>query len=376
MLSSTKLFQQTQSQLDHSRLLSLINSLSDGFMAIDENGVIELSNSVALNLLDTNALDGKNIAQAMPLTDKAGSVHNIIELAKASGPSLVSRDYKLKYTDGTMLNLYLNVSMVRAAFGGTGKAGHVVLFRDITKEKLAEEERDEFISVASHELRNPVAIAEGGISNAILLSERAQLPGNIQEVLKSAHEQIIFLGSMINDLAMISRADREKFTKAAEEFDPAEVIASLQKDYSAQAQKKGLDIRAETSSLPRIYGSKLYTREILQNFVTNALKYTEKGGIFIKGSAAGDGVDLSVTDTGIGIEDQEQAKLFTKFFRSDDSRVRQINGTGLGLYVSAKLAKLMSGQISMKSEYNKGSTFTLHLPSNFTNVPPAAKPVA
>lgn len=375
MLSNSKLFQQSQSQLDHNRLLSLINSLSDGFLAIDEQGSIELSNSVALNLLDTNALEGKNIKEAMPVLDAQGNVKNLLELAKTSPNSFISRELRLKYADGQIINLYLNISSVRPVFGALGKAGYVVLFRDITKEKLAEDERDEFISVASHELRNPVAIAEGSLSNAMLLAERAQAPENISQTLKSAHEQILFLSGLINDLSMISRADREKFSQTASEFDPLEVLTALQNDYTAQAAKKGLSLSAEPVQLPKIFGSKLYTREILQNFVTNAIKYTEKGSVVLKGTVSKDGVDLSVSDSGFGISDEEQRKLFGKFFRSEDSRVRQINGTGLGLYVSAKLAKLMGGSITMTSQLNKGSTFTLHLPLGQAPAA-AAKPLA
>ena len=363
MLDSPKrLLMESQTQLDHGRLLSLINNLSDGFLAITDEGVIELSNGVALGLLDTNELFGKNITEAMPILDANGESHNLLKLAQASGSNLITRDYRLKYKDGTVLNLFINISRVRSSFGGASKPSNVLLFRDITAEKIAEEERDEFISVASHELRNPVAIAEGGISNAIMLAERAQTGGSLLQVLKSSHEQIIFLSNLINDLAMVSRSDRAKLAESAEEFDVIEVVKSLQADYAPKAHKKGLDLQIEAQNIQKIFGSRLYTREILQNFVTNAIKYTEKGTVLIKAAADRQGVSLSVSDNGIGIDQQEQRKLFTKFFRSQDSRVRKISGTGLGLYVSAKLAKLMGGSISMTSELNRGSTFSLHLP--------------
>jgi two-component system, OmpR family, phosphate regulon sensor histidine kinase PhoR len=352
----------SENQLDHNRLLSLINGLTDGFLAVSPEGLIELSNGVALDLLDTNELHGKKLADAMPLTDAQGGTHDLLELTKSARQNFISRDYRLKYVDGSEINLYINVSVVKAAFGGHQKDGYVVLFRDITKEKSAEDERDEFISVASHELRNPVAIAEGGVSNAILLAERGQVPGSLIQVLKSTHEQIIFLSNLINDLATISRADRAKLAELASEFDANEIIESLKKNYAARAQKKGLEIKTEAGKLKKMYGSRMYTEEILQNFVTNAIKYTEKGTITIKAEPAGDGVALSVSDSGIGIDEEEQRKLFSKFFRSADDRVRKISGTGLGLYVCAKLAKLMGGSISMTSELNKGSTFTLRLP--------------
>lgn len=363
MLSNARLFQESMTQLDHDRLMSLINSISDGFLAVDERGLIELSNGVALDLLDTNSLDGKNIIDAMPLIDVSNDAISPLALLPAGGSNFTSRDYRLKYLDGDVINLYVNVSAVRGRFGSKDKSGYVVLFRDITKEKTAEQERDEFISVASHELRNPVAVAEGSLSNAILLTQKAQTQGAVPSLLSAAHEQIIFLGNLINDLAAISRADNAKVSELTEDFDSLEVVKSLQSDYAAQAQKKGLSLTLETNNAPKIHGSRLYTREILQNFVTNAIKYTEKGTITIKLSAQPSYVEISVQDTGIGIDKSDQTKLFSKFYRSEDTRVRKISGTGLGLYVSSKLAKLMNGSISMSSELNQGSSFSLRLPA-------------
>lgn len=366
------MFEYSSTQIDHNRLIALINSLSDGFVAVDETGKVELSNGVALNLLDTNSLDGKMLADAMPLLGADASPVNVLSLVGSDKSNFVSRDLRLKYRDGTIINLYVNISSVRAGFGSYSRNGFVILFRDITKEKQAEDERDEFISVASHELRNPVAIAEGGLSNSLLLAEKSDASDALKQVLKSAHEQILFLSNLINDLAMVSRADREKLAAIAEEFDAEEVITSLQADYQSQAAKKGLELIVLPASLPKLVGSKLYTREILQNLITNAIKYTEKGKITLSASADERLVRLIVSDSGIGISKTEQEKLFSKFFRSQDSRVRNINGTGLGLYVSQKLAKLMGGSISMSSDLDKGSTFTLSLPLQAK----PAKPVA
>lgn len=372
MLSAAKMFEYSQTQIDHNRLISLINSLSDGFLAVGQDGKIELSNGVALDLLDTNSLIGKNLTQAMPLLTSDGQPVGPLELI-GKDHNFISRELKIKYQNGNFINLYINISAVRSGFGSYSQNGYVLLFRDITKEKMAEDERDEFISVASHELRNPVAIAEGSLSNAILLSSRDKTSSAVSQVLKSAHEQIVFLSGLINDLAMVSRADRAKLAETAESFDPAEIISSLHSDYQSQAAKKGLELVAQPATLPKIYGSKLYTREILQNFITNAIKYTEKGKIVISAAADKQGVRLSVADSGIGIDQQEQQKLFAKFFRSQDSRVRNINGTGLGLYVSRKLAKLMGGSISMTSELNKGSVFTLSLPLSIKPAQPVAQ---
>src|SRR5262249_297262 len=110
-----------------------------------------------------------------------------------------------------------------------------------------------------------------------------------------------------------------------------------------------------------------YVHEILQNFLTNAIKYTDKGTVTLGAEPEDDGVIFSVADTGFGIGQNDRPKLFTKFFRSEDWRVRQKTGTGLGLYVCAKLTGLIDAKVDVQSELNRGSTFRLHVP-NLTKV--------
>jgi len=370
MLSSAQLFEASQNELDHDRLVALINSLYEGFLAISPAGLIELSNGVALNLLDTNSLIGKKLSEAMPLLNAADEFVDPFSLITDGSSNFSSRDLRLKYTGGTTINLFVNISAVKAGYGKGTSAGFVILFRDITKEVSAEEDRDEFISVASHELRNPVAIVEGSISNAILLANKAETSSNLLPILKSAHDQTVFLSNLINDLAMVSRSDRGKLSEPPADFDVMELVTSLRADYLASAEKKGLGITISGGDVPKLHGSRLYTREILQNFITNAIKYTEKGGISIELKGGPNGASISVSDSGIGIDQAEQAKLFTKFFRSGDSRVTQASGTGLGLYVALKLAKIIEGSIEVSSQLNHGSVFTLHLPYSMKASPP------
>lgn len=110
--------------------------------------------------------------------------------------------------------------------------------------------------------------------------------------------------------------------------------------------------------------SRLYLEELLRNFITNAIKYTEKGSITIVVKPSKDKVLFSVQDTGIGISRGDQAKIFNKFYRSEDYRIRETNGTGLGLYVSKKLASKLGTTIELTSRLNHGSTFSFEMPSD------------
>jgi two-component system phosphate regulon sensor histidine kinase PhoR len=240
----------------------------------------------------------------------------------------------------------------------------VLLLRDITREKSLEEERDEFIAVVSHELRTPITIAEGNISNAQYTVEKSGDIEAVKTALKEAHSQVLFLADMINDLSTLSRAERGKLQVEVEPINVHDLAEELADNYKSQAQAKHLEFKLELDpQLELLNSSKLYVREILQNFITNAIKYTEKGSVTLRASADPRGVRFAIQDTGIGISKGDRDRVYDKFFRSEDYRTRQSNGTGLGLYVTLKLARLIHAELSLESELNQGSTFNVFVPN-------------
>lgn len=353
------------SKLEHERLTSLVNSMADGVIAIDKHMHIVVYNGAALNILDLNgSIDGKSLGDVLKPIDKNNQPVDIIEYVRETKTSRIDRDLRIKYTDDSLVNLYLSIAPVYRGYGQTGQGGYVLVVRDITHEKSLEEERDEFISVVSHELRTPIAIAEGNISNAQFIASKPANITDIQKMLNSAHEQILFLAGMINDLATLSRAERGKLNVEIESINAHDLVKELIANYEPDAKQKGLTITAELSPrLELLQSSKLYVREILQNFITNSLKYTEKGGVTVGAQPKDEGVLFTVIDTGIGISKGDQERIFDKFFRSEDFRTRKTNGTGLGLYVTMKLARLLHADINVKSTLNKGSTFSIFIPN-------------
>ena len=351
--------------LEHQRLTSLINSMADAVVAVDEQAKVVLYNGAALNIFDVNNIRvGTPLSRLFRPVNKENQPFDIVQLVKQTTMPTTNRDLKLQYGDGSLINLYLSIAPVRLGYGEEGQHGYVLLLRDITREKSLEEERDEFISVVSHELRTPIAIAEGNISNARLLADKSSADETIKQALKEAHSQVLFLSDMINDLSTLSRAERGKLQVEVEPINVKELVEELANNYRPQAEAKGLGYRTDADPrLELLYSSKLYVREVLQNFITNAIKYTEKGHITLEASANAKGVTFAVHDTGIGISKGDQERVFDKFFRSEDFRTRQANGTGLGLYVTMKLARLIHAEIELDSELNKGSTFTIFIPN-------------
>lgn len=354
-----------QAKIEHERLTSLVNSLADGVLAVDGNMTIVMSNGAAQNILDLNSsLRGKKLGTVLKPQDKNNQPLDIERLVSKTTIPTTNRDLLLEYDDHSKINLYLSIAPVHLGYGkGKSDGGFVIMLRDITHEKSLEEERDEFISVVSHELRTPIAIAEGNISNSQFIANRSGDLKLIRAALKQAHDQIMFLADMINDLATLSRAERGKLTMDVEPINVKSLIADLHENYAPEAKAKKLELKIEVErNVGTLNSSKLYVREVLQNFVTNALKYTEKGSVTIEAKLAEKGVRFVVSDTGIGISKGDQEKLFDKFFRSEDYRTRKTNGTGLGLYVTMKLARLLHAEIDVQSQLNKGSTFSIFIP--------------
>ena len=350
--------------LEHERLTSLVNSMADGVIAVDEEGQVVVYNGAALNILNRNdPIEHKPLGDIFHPIDKTGQPVNVKRLIRSAAVPVSNRDFRLSYDEGSVINLYLSIAPVRLGFGTSGLRGYVLLMRDITREKSLEEERDEFISVASHELRTPIAITEGNISNAQYIAEHAGDPAKIKQALEEAHNQILFLAQLVNDLSMLSRAERGKLPVDIEAIDVQELAYELIHDYEKEAGAKKLALTADIRTTEKLFSSRLYVREILQNFLTNALKYTEHGSVTLTANPHADGVTFVVKDTGIGISRSDQKQVFAKFFRSEDYRTRKTSGTGLGLYVTSKLARLIRAEITLTSTLNKGSTFAIHIPN-------------
>lgn len=352
--------------LSKQTILSLMNSMTDSVMALSEDLVIELYNSAALNLLDINDISNNTyIYDLFKPVDTNNQTIDLVKFIKNVTTTTINRDYLLQYSDNSKINIFMSISPIRLSYRQKGLQGYVVILRDITREKSLEDERDEFISVVSHELRTPIAITEGAISNSIAMASKFEIPDQITQSMEQAHRQTLYLADMINDLSTLSRAERGVLEIKIEEINIKNLLDELLLAYSSAAREKGLRIKIDFQEKEefKIFSTNLYLKEILQNFITNAIKYSNEGSIVLKAIKSDRGVIFYITDNGIGISKSDQSRVFDKFFRSEDFRTRQANGTGLGLYVTAKLAKIINAKISLTSTLNVGSTFIVDVPN-------------
>ena len=356
-----------QAILESKRLNALINNMTESVLVLDKSYKVRLYNAAALALFNTNSsLENKSLGEFAAFQDDK---HNslTIDMLMPAGPKPVTRnDILLCYSQEDVAALSMTITPLQSSFGreAEDETGFIITMRDITREKSLEDERNEFISVISHELRTPVTVTEASISNAMIINERGGNDEKIGHSLSMAHDQAVFLANMLNDLSTFARAEKGTLELELTSFSPGDLVKLLENDYRKETDAKQMQIKSEVANgVPaEITSNKLYVREILQNFITNAIKYSDQGTVTIKVSPTDGGVRFDISDQGIGISTSDQKKVFDKFFRSEDFHTRSRNGTGLGLYVVKKLAKLLQATFELSSELGKGSTFSVLVP--------------
>ena len=353
---------------ERTRLKSLINSMQDAVIATDEEGTISLYNAKALDLFDTNRnLQGKTIRDFITIKDEDDSPVDITSQALTSYTTQQRDDLHFLAHDGSRIDVFVSISPIFSIESSHHTSGYMVVLRDITKQKTLDEQRDEFISVASHELRTPIAIAEGNLSTALLPKFSDQLSEEGRALLEQAHENVVFLSTLVNDLHILSQAEQGRLHLQAESLQPSQFLEEFASGYRREAEEKGLtfDVICD-GDFPDITVSVDAVKEVLQNFLTNAIKYTDEGKVELKAwyEELNDEVIFAVSDTGIGISEADKKRIFEKFYRSEDYRTRQSSGTGLGLYIIKRLAERMGGRIWFESRLNHGSTFYFAIPTH------------
>jgi signal transduction histidine kinase len=217
-----------------------------------------------------------------------------------------------------------------------------------------------FIASMSHELRTPLNSIIG-FSGVILQGIAGEITEEQRKQLTIVKRSANYLLGLINDIIDVSKIEADKVELAIERFDLPSLVREVKESFTLAAQEHGLALALATPDSLTIESDKRRVKQILVNFVSNAVKFTDQGKIEIKVAKRGEVVEISVMDTGIGIREEDMGHLLKAFSRiHTEGRIRE--GSGLGLYLSMKIAILLGGEISAESEFGKGSTFTFILP--------------
>ena len=351
----------------------VINAIDDGVLAISKDGNIELINPSAQQIIGWDQGDalGLNWKSVLKLVTSDGKDVEDLENPIAQSLSKNQPTHNDKLFLLTSSEKRILVSIVSSPVGTEGE-GVIVVFRDITKEKAEEREQAEFISTASHEMRTPVASIEGYLGLA-LNPATAHIDEKARDFITKAHESAQHLGRLFQDLLDISKVEDGRMKNNPKIINVNEFLKDIFDGLATKANEKQLNYifmpdiidEGKEKSLQPIFYANIdpdHFREVVSNLIENAIKYTPSGEVVVNVTGDDKQISVSVKDSGIGIPAEDIPHLFQKFYRVDNSDTREIGGTGLGLYLSRRLAEAMSGNLRVESKYKEGSTFYLEIP--------------
>ena len=351
----------------------VINAIDDGVLAISKDGNIELINPSAQQIIGWDQGDalGLNWKSVLKLVTSDGKDVEDLENPIAQSLSKNQPTHNDKLFLLTSSEKRILVSIVSSPVGTDGE-GVIVVFRDITKEKAEEREQAEFISTASHEMRTPVASIEGYLGLA-LNPATAHIDEKARDFITKAHESAQHLGRLFQDLLDISKVEDGRMKNNPKIINVNEFLKNIFDGLATKANEKQLNYifmpdiidEGKEKSLQPIFYANIdpdHFREVVSNLIENAIKYTPSGEVVVNVTGDDKQISVSVKDSGIGIPAEDIPHLFQKFYRVDNSDTREIGGTGLGLYLSRRLAEAMSGNLRVESKYKEGSTFYLEIP--------------
>ena len=221
-----------------------------------------------------------------------------------------------------------------------------------------------FIASMSHELRTPLNSIIG-FTGIILMGMSGELSAAQRKQLGMVKKSAGHLLELINDVIDVSKIEAGKAELNMETFDIGELIHDVKESFAVIAADKGLRLEWNADGKVEVSSDRRRVRQILVNLVGNAVKFTESGAVAISLSRAGEGVSIKVRDTGVGMQREDMAKLFEAFSRITIQGRPVVEGTGLGLYLSRRIAELLGGDITAESEPGRGSEFTLYLPYQY-----------
>ncbi|MGN6759361.1 MAG: response regulator [Thermomicrobiales bacterium] len=241
--------------------------------------------------------------------------------------------------------------------------GRLYVLRDITREREVDRMKSEFVSLVSHELRTPLTSIKGFV-DLLLDGEVGEVSEEQREFLEIVRNNADRLVALINDLLDVSRIESGRVELRRLPLDLARLVHAAAGALRLQIEAKQQTLTlAVPATLPRVSADPDRLTQILTNLLSNAYKYTPPGGAIRLGATASGGmVRVEITDTGVGMTPEEQAQVFTRFFRAQNRATQEAGGTGLGLVITRSLVEMHGGEISLTSAPGTGSTFRFTLP--------------
>jgi two-component system, OmpR family, phosphate regulon sensor histidine kinase PhoR len=329
--------------------------VGDGVFVVDHDGIVRLWNPAAEAITELRAatVSDRPAREAIPGWEQ---IEALVPVASRPG------DREAALNAGTVPIEVEGQEIWLSVVGAALEDGIVYAFRDVTRERRLEDLRAQFVATISHELRTPLAALHGA---AITLREHGPdlNPATHDDLLDMIAVQSRRLADLVEEILVTGQLDAGSLSVVKESFEAEELVRETVAAAQLRLDKEARIDVSIPPLLPKATGDPDRTRQVLLNLLDNAIKYSPRGGRIEIAVAPDDGrLRFMVRDEGLGIPLGEQERVFDKFYRLDPDQRRGIGGSGLGLYISRELVRLMDGRIWAESEPGEGTVLTFELP--------------
>ncbi|MCF7845454.1 MAG: PAS domain S-box protein [Candidatus Pacebacteria bacterium] len=348
----------SKAQEEKEKTLAIVESFADALFFFNNNKKAEMINpevEKTFNIKSSEVI-GKSF---FDLREENSSLKAVFDSIIEEGKEVFRKEVRLDK------DVFVEVTSI-PIFQKDEVIGTLVDVHDITREKNIEKVKTEFVSLAAHQLRTPLAGIKWTLETVLEEKDEANLPEEIVDFIKKATEANNRMVSLVNDLLNVTRIEEGRYVYDPKNVDMKKVIEASLKEHKEEIEKKGIKFSLtqpkEDVSFVKADEEKLTV--VVQNFLDNALKYTKKGEISLKLEELKEEkkIKVSVSDTGVGIPEDEKIKMFNKFVRGENVQRMDTEGSGLGLFISKNIIEAHKGEIGFDSKEGEGSTFFFTLP--------------
>jgi signal transduction histidine kinase len=341
---------------------ALIDSTLDGICLTDPDGEILISNrplrrlSIELGIPSSGTVPERLLAIAGTIAEPERYRARMLELARTTGDATLD-EFELAGSGRVFRGYTAPVSAPDGSF-----VGRVWTLREVTADRELDRMRDAFVATVSHELRTPLTSISGFLE--MMHEEEAALGATGKRYLDVIRRSTERLHALVEDLLLVAQIEARRVELQLSSVDIGELALRSVEAARPAADEKGVQVELVRDHPPLVHADRQRLTQVLDNLVSNAIKFTETGGrVRVETAKHADGVKLVVADSGIGIPDGEQAQVFSRFFRASTATQQAIPGTGLGLAISRALVEQHGGRIALESEVGRGTEITVTLPA-------------
>src|SRR5688572_14775967 len=334
------------------------DAMPQGLILVDDQLKVRYANGAAAVFLQSKReqLPNSDVGQWIAQDEVLASLKGVSDGTMRRKASI---EVEQKMASGATTVLRFTIRPVRKE----DSASAMVMIEDVTQQRVASESRNHFVAHATHELRTPLTNIRLYVETAIDEGERD--PSVRGKCLNVINQEARRLERIVGEMLSVAEVEAGSLKISRGDVRLDQLFEDLRAEFAQLAEEKQIKLNFRLPpKLPVVQADRDKVAVALHNLIGNALKYTpETGEVTVAVEAAPRELVVTVSDTGIGIADDEQQKVFERFYRARDPRVEKITGTGLGLTLAREVVRLHGGELTVKSQLNKGSTFTLTLPS-------------